>query len=620
MFDVLTVAAIADELRETVLDGRIQKIGLVNQTTIAAEVYAKGRRRALVASADAEDPAIWLAGRMPSTDPSLITPFGLQLRKYVRGGFLIGIDQPAMERIIRLSIVKRLVDHKNHLHDGPAHAEPETEAELEDDDDDEVGVWGPEVTRVELVVEIMGRHSNLILVDANGVIMESAKRVTSRMSRVRPILPKVVFQMPPVPDKPDPRRITSASAETMLVGAKPAAQVADVLVRGLRGVSPQIAREVAFRLTGSAATKIEALSPDSMTDLARLTRNMFEPLLTKTWQPMIYEQDDIPIGYAAIPMEHLAVIANDRAVTSISEGVSALRETGGESGPRDHAQRRARVVAAIDRERDKVSKRLHSLREQHKRTESTEQLKTWGEMIFGYIWQIQPGDSRLEVDDVVVPLDPALSARDNAQAYFEEYRKAQRAGAQLPEHIAEAETELAYLDQLRIQVEHADGFAAIETLRQEFDEHTGGRQPVGERAGNRSKKQAPRKVTGLTESAGNVIFIGRSGRENDQVTFDVGGAEDTWLHARGVPGSHVIIRWLRPADDEDERAVETAAALAAHYSGSRSAGLVDVDVTRRKNVRKIKGAGPGMVTYRNERTIAVRPQDEASLKAAGRLD
>jgi predicted ribosome quality control (RQC) complex YloA/Tae2 family protein len=117
-----------------------------------------------------------------------------------------------------------------------------------------------------------------------------------------------------------------------------------------------------------------------------------------------------------------------------------------------------------------------------------------------------------------------------------------------------------------------------------------------------------------------VIFVGRSGRENDQVTFDVGGAEDTWLHARGVPGSHVIIRWLRPAEDEDEHAVETAAALAAHYSGSRAAGTVEVDVTRRKNVRKIKGAGPGMVTYRNEHTIAVKPQDEAALKEAGRLD
>ncbi|MEJ7900902.1 MAG: NFACT RNA binding domain-containing protein, partial [Thermomicrobiales bacterium] len=295
-------------------------------------------------------------------------------------------------------------------------------------------------------------------------------------------------------------------------------------------------------------------------------------------------------------------------------------EGGAEIGPRDHAQRRARIVAAIDREREKVSSRLHSLQEQHRRSAKTEQLREWGEMIFAYLWQIQPGDSTLEIDGMTVPLDPALGAKDNAQAYFEEYRKAQRAGARLPEHIAEAETALSYLQQLRVQAEQAEGFAAIESIRQEFDEHGGGHHEVQEKPGNRSKKQAPRKVTGLTEASGNMIFIGRSGRENDQVTFDIGGAEDTWLHVRGVPGSHVIIRWLRPADEEDEGAVETAAALAAHYSGSRANGLVEVDVTRRKNVRKIKGAGPGMVTYRNEHTIAVRPQDEASLKAEGRLD
>lgn len=616
MFDVLTVAAIADELNEAILDGRVQKIGLVNGTTIAAEVYANRRRRALVASADSADPGIWLADRLPSTDPGLITPFGLQLRKYVRGGFLIGIEQPALERVVRLSIVKRLAGHNDHQADDPVD---DDDVDL-DGDEEEDAPWSAGMNRVELIVEIMGRHSNLILVNSDGAIMESAKRVTHHMSRVRPVLPKLPYTMPPPVDKPDPRRLTSASAETLLAGGKPSSTLADVLVRGLRGVSPQIGREIAFRVTGDAGTKVNAVTPGAMSELARHTRNLFEPLLTRTWQPVVYKQEEVAIGYAAVPMGHLAAIAEAESVDSISGAVDVLREMGGEPGPRDHAQRRARIVAAIDRECDKVSSRLHSLQEQHRRSARTEQLREWGEMIFAYLWQIQPGDSQLVIDSLVIPLDPALSAKDNAQAYFEEYRKAQRAGARLPEHIADAETGLSYLRQLRVQAEQADGFAAIESIRQEFDEHTGGRQPVGERPGNRSKKQAPRKVTGLTEASGNVIFIGRSGRENDQVTFDIGGAEDTWLHVRGVPGSHVIIRWLRPAEEEDERVVETAAALAAHYSGSRAGGLVDVDVTRRKNVRKIKGAGPGMVTYRNERTIAVRPQDEAALKTDGRLD
>ncbi|HEU0164770.1 MAG TPA: NFACT RNA binding domain-containing protein, partial [Thermomicrobiales bacterium] len=198
-------------------------------------------------------------------------------------------------------------------------------------------------------------------------------------------------------------------------------------------------------------------------------------------------------------------------------------------------------------------------------------------------------------------------------------RKAQKAGDQLPERIEESEREREYLLQLRLQAEQSDGFAAIEAIRQEFEEHNGGRNPVGEKNPQRGKKQQTRRVTPMIDDDGNLIYIGRSGRENDQVTFDIGGPNDTWLHARGVPGSHVIVRWVRP-DNESEESIETAAALAAYYSGSRGSGTVEVDIAKRRDVRKIKGAGPGMVTYRNEYTIPVRPLSEVDLKQAGRLE
>lgn len=624
MFDVLTVAAVADELQASVLDGRIQKLGLVNATTIAAEVYARGRRWPLVMSAEPTTAGIWLADRLPSTDPSLITPFGLQLRKYVRGGFLIGIDQPPLERLVRLSIVKRL-DPGNargrsvqEVASGLDDDEPAIEEDREEDDGD---IWDPSLNRVDLYVEVMGRHSNLIMVDADGKVMESAKRVTAAMSRVRPILPKVEYTPPPPPERPDPRRLTSAGIEQLLAGAKPSGSLADLLVRGLRGVSPQIAREVAFRVVGEATAKVSALDPaNDAGDLAREVRGVFEPLLTRTWAPKVYEQEGEPIAYAAIPMAYLEQIATERPVDTISEAIQTIVDTGGDAGPRDHTQRRERVVVAIDRERERVRSRLHALQEQFKRAEQVEQLRAWGDLIYAWLWQIQPGDTELVVEDVRVPLDPKLSPKDQAQAYFEEYRKAQRAGQLVPEHVEATEIELRYLEQLRTQASQAEGFAAIETLRQEFEEHTGGRQSVGERKGSTSRKKQERRVPGLTEASGNLVYIGRSGRENDQVTFEIGGADDTWLHARGVPGSHVIVRWLRPQDEEDVDAVETAAALAAFYSGSRESGQVEVDVTRRRNVRKIKGAGPGMVTYRNERTILVRPADEATLKQQGRLD
>ena len=624
MFDVLTVAAMADELRETVLDGRFQKLGLVDATTIAAEIYAKGRRHAFVASADPQQPGFLLVDSMPSLDPNLITPFGLQLRKYVRGGFLIGIEQPSLERMVRLSIVKRLAGHNDEPARSSAQGDdrdgPDTEDGADDDGeaDTDGAVWATG-NRVELVIEIMGRHSNIVLVDDGGRIMESVKRVTPSMSRVRPIMPRLPFVMPPAQDKPDPRQLTSPGVQILLRAAKPSVTLADALVRSLRLVSPQIGREAAFRQTGDANTKVRDVEIETAPDLARIVRNLFEPIVTSGWDPQVYTQEDVPIGYAAIPMRHLEAIADARPVPSISEAVATSIESATGDGPKDHAQRRARLVEAIRREADKVRTRLRSLEEQQERARSIEQLRSWGELIYAYLWQIEPGQVELDVDGERIPLDPALSGKENAQEYFEQYRKAQKAGAQLPDRIAAARNEQGYIDQLRTQAEQADGFAAIEALRQEFEEHTGGRSPVGERSGHTSRKQQVRKPMTFTDAAGNMVYIGRSGKENDQVTFAIAGPDDTWLHARGVPGSHVIIRWLRPGEDEDPGAVETAASLAAWYSASRESGSVEVDVARRRHVKKIRGAGPGMVTYRNEHTIAVRPRDEETLKREGRL-
>lgn len=313
------------------------------------------------------------------------------------------------------------------------------------------------------------------------------------------------------------------------------------------------------------------------------------------------------------------------AVDSISEAIELSQDAAGETTPKDHAQRRARVVQAIDAASGSVTSRLRSLKQQYERTRDTEQYRRWGETIYAYLWQIQPGDTELVVEteqgEERIPLEPGKDPKAVAQDYFEEYRTSQRVAENLPERIEAAENELAYLQELRFHAGQAEGFAAVEAIRQELEEHTGGRHAGTEQKGHRaSKKQAQKKVQPLTDDDGNLVYIGRSGRENAQVTFDVAGPDDLWLHARGVPGSHVILRLRVPAAEPDERAVETAAALAAYYSGSRESGTVEVDVTQRRHVRKIKGGGPGMVTYRNEFTLPVRPANEDELRKAGRIE
>jgi len=620
VFDVLTVGAIAHDLEQDALDGRVQRIGMVDPLTVAMEIYARGKRRGFTASADAEKPRALFMDAMPSIDPNLITPFGLLLRKYVRGGILVGVEQPPLERMIRLTIAKRqiaLEDDRGKKRKGVEEPVTPEEDDLAEDD-----IWAADdVVKVDLIIEIMGRHSNLVLVGEDGIVMESAKRVTAQMSRVRTILPRKPYTLPPVPDKPDPRALTSAGVESLLRGAKPETKVADLLVRGLRSISPQIGREAAFRLLGDTAATIEQIAPEQTRDLARTVRGLYEPMLTGAWDPHVYERDDAVVAYAALAFDSLAVDAEAVKVSSISEAIALSLDAGSgikADSPKEHAQRRQRLIEAIDVAIGRVEGRLRSFREQHAKTAELEKLRTWGETIYAYLWQIQPGDTELVVEGERIPLDPSLSPKDVAQEYFERYRKAQKAGDQLPERIAENETERDYLLQLRLQASQADGFLAIEQLRQEFEEHTGGRQLVGEKHPQRGKKAQPKRVSPLIDLNGNMLYVGRSGKENEMVTFDIGGPNDTWLHARGVPGSHVIVRWVRP-DDESEETIETAAAIAAYYSGSRESGTVEVDVAKRRDVRKIKGGGPGMVTYRNEYTIPVRPMSEADLIAAKRL-
>ncbi|MGH2549146.1 MAG: Rqc2 family fibronectin-binding protein [Thermomicrobiales bacterium] len=612
MFDVLTIAAITDELAGTILDGKIQRLGLADSRTLTFEIYAGGRRRTLIASADDRDPRLLISASDPVIDVSLVTPLVLLLRKYARGGVIVGIEQPPLERIVRVSIAKRIANTR--------HSEREEISEsdgMNEDGEDTDEIYGVESpTFVHLYIEIMGRHSNIILVDDEGRIMESVKHVSTKMSRVRPIAPRLKYSPPPFMKRPDPRRLTGDSVRELLVSAKDNQPVADWLVRSLRGVSPQIGREIAFLSTGSDEATIGDLRADASGEIARIARTIYEPLLTSDWHPRVYEDEEgLPITFSAFPFEHLrASSKNEIAVESMSAAAEQAGG-GGPEAPGRHDARKRRTIESIHSVRERLASRLKSMRDEAERAAGGDQYRVWGDLIYAYLWQIQPGDSELLVDDVKIPLDSQLSAKENAQAYFERYRRGRDAGEQLPERILATETEIAYLDQIVLQIEQAENFPDIESLQIEWDRYRAQSQP-GSKDKRATKRSAPaRRLRPLIDDDGNAIYIGRSGSQNDEVTFAIAGPNDTWLHARGVPGSHVIVRWRNPAQDERDETIEAAARIAAFYSASRSSGQVEVDITRRRHVRKIKGAGPGMVTYRNERTIAVRPADESSLSS-----
>lgn len=610
MFDVLAIAAIAEELGGIAIDRPVRSVGLIDRRTMALGIFARGRERFLIASVDAENSRVLWTDREPAVDVQLVTPFLLLLRKYVRGGVIASVRQPPLERVIQMSIAKRLA----------AHNEPEkpdvdrVDDEQQEDEPDDEGLV--DASFVHLSIEIMGRRSNIILFNDDDVIMESIKRVTASMSRVRPVAPRLRFTNPPPQRGFDPRAFSAAEARGVLSGGRADELASKELTRALIATSPRLAEEILFRAVGDDAVRIGALPDDASLSISRETRHLFEPLLTSHWQPKLYKTGDGEIvAFSAVPMAHLARRFEEVDAPSVLQAADeAIEQAQADDSPTKHAQRRARLVDAISRTAERTRTRRESLREQQRRSLEADELRQKGELIYAYVWMIKPSHTELVVDGRAVALDPAMTPSENAQAYFERYRKLQAADDQLPKLIEGAANELRYLDQLRTLASQATRFEDIEAIMIEWDRYErehGVKSAAQAKAYRRSAP--PKRSRPLHDERGALIYLGRSGAENERITFEIAGADDFWLHARGVPGSHVIVRRQGGAEADFEASLSRAASLAAYYSGARTSGTVEVDIARRRDVRKIKGAGPGMVTYRNERTVAARPANEHEL-------
>lgn len=596
MFDTLTMAALTDELAARIVDGRIQKVIQIGDAAIGLEIYAEHQRRVLIASAESRNPHLYLSSARVTADPDRVTPLLLLLRKYARGGWITGVEQPLLERIIRVSIAKPFYPDKREEEEDDIPAAGE-------------GDFGPEGDLVftHLIIELMGRHSNVIFTDDAGRILDVAKRVTPQMSRVRPVLPGRTYEPPPPQTKQDPRSLAAPAVAALIAASPPDADLAGLLVRSLAGFSPQMTREAVYRAFGTTQMAAGAVSSEAAGALVGGLAAVLAPLEAGHWEPSGYLVDGLPVAFSAIRLEHRHD-AEEIRYESISEAIERFLSTSPGGQPVRHAQRRAKLALRIGNARERVVARLRSLEEEQERAAQAEQWRTMGELIYAGIYQIRPGQRELESDGLRIPLDPARSPSENAQAYFERYRKARSATANLPDLVDRTRGELAYLEQLETLANLAEHFDDIEQLRREWETYD--RERRGVATPKTRREPALKRPRPYRTASGDLIYVGHNGRQNELITFDIAGPDDLWFHARGLPGAHVIVHLNGPAEGET---IEQAAVLAAYYSSGQGATTVDVDTTRRRYVRKVKGGQPGLVTYREERTLRVRPQNPKNL-------
>lgn len=565
-FDALSLAAIARDLGAHTGD-RLAGVRQPDPQTIVLGLRSGPRTVGLYCSIHPQAARIHLGGGPPAGER--LGPFGLMLRSRLIDARIARVDQPALERILFLEI---------ETLDGP-HT---------------------------LVAEIMGRHSNLLLargpaaaVETSGdaTVVGALKIVTEQMSPRRPVLPGKPYRLPPS-DRPRADAVDQGALAGILAGDRP---VWRALAQGVQGLGPVLGREAALR-AGLDPDTPAARAADAAAALASAVRALAGAFRAEAFAPTLYLRGGRPAAFAAVPLDIYATLDAVR-VGTMSEAVRRYYEAAACTPVLD--ERRRALAAAVASALRQNRRALEANRAALAESEAAERFRVMGELLLTYGREARPGASAVSVPDhtaggasIDIPLDPALGPVENAQRYFRRYAKARAAAHAVPARIAALESTILALREAAVQIDTAGSADDLYEVHADLVARRLLRRPPRTRPAARS---GPRR---FETPSGGVILVGRSARENDHVTFHAAGPEDLWLHARAVPGAHIILKTPGPAGEAD---VRTAAEIAAYYSEARHTAAAAVDCVPRKRVRKARGAPPGAVIYEGERTLRVTP-------------
>lgn len=614
--DALTLSAIADEFQTLIGDARIEDVIQPTPHAVAIQCWTGAHNAWLYLSAHPQLARLHLTAEKPRKLTPEPPPFVMLLRKYLEGCRVRIVQQPRWERLVEIGFVRR---SSAGQHEAPS---PQ--------------VW--------LIIEVMGRLSNILLRDADGVILGSLRQVGPEVNRYRVIAPHERYKYPPpqqrllggqsVP-RLNPESLTGNDLRLGAEGRskKPGAatRIWQVLMEQVMGFSQLLAREIVYRALGESDAPA---TPDTPWErVAEEARGLAALMETRHWQPTLVEKPEthVPTAFAVYELRQYAGWP-----TRSFAGVNDLLDTyyrGVEW--RDALQgAKADMVRALQTHRERCLRKAELLNHDLAEAQAGERLRLEGEVLLAFGQEVGPGQTRLVIDDpydisdtpgkMTIALDPQASAVENANQRFARYRKLRRAGQQIPEQIERNRLELAQLEQLATDVLLAETPAEVAQVRAEVAA-AGYLRGKHERQASQQKsskgkagKGAKSQKGGRQESAGTVLrrqsadgfllLIGKNSRQNEDVTFRQASGNDIWLHARGVPGAHVIIK--SGGRDVPRRTLEEAARLAAYYSQGRGNSSVPVDYTQQRYVRHMKGGGPGMVIYERERTLSVSPVEE----------
>jgi len=593
--DGVTLAHLVAELAPLIRGARIDKIQQPEKDEIHLLLRQQGQCLRLLLNAGATAARLHLT-KENKKNPAAPPMFCMILRKHLEGGKITNLTQAGLERIVTLTV-------QNYNEYG------------------DLASW-------QLHLEIMGKHSNLLLVDpGTNVILDGLRRYSHAVSRHREVLPGRPYLAPPsqgkeefIPDEEKWRQV--------LLDSSWERQVAKVLVDRFAGISPELAREIVTRAALADGIRLEQCGE---IDLARLYQGyarLANPPALAVLEPCLYYGASIggaPSAFTFVPFQQYHGLPVER-LPDLNTAVARFYGQKNQEAKLE-AHRGALQKIVLDAAQH-IRKKLANYEDALAGAREGLAYQKWGELLTANLYRIPDGASAVTVEDyyatgqppIAIPLDPSLSAVDNAQRYYRLYNKAKATQRKTEPLYRAALDELAYLDTLLVALDQAADLPEIEEVRTELaDQGYIGNHPGQE--SRRQKKEArsetPRPRAYLS-SQGRVILVGKNNRQNDWLALRYGRPHDLWLHVKNTPGSHVLVPLNEGEEFPDDTTLEEAAALAIHFSQARGSTLVPVDYTHVRHLKKPKGAKPGMIVYEQNWTLYLTPQPQvlASLLAS----
>ncbi len=568
-FDGVTVAAIVSELNNKLADGRIAKVAQPEKDELMLTIKTPNGQNRLVLSANPTLPLVYLTDEnkiSPATAPS----FTMLLRKHIQGGRICSISQPDFERIIVIEV--------EHL--------------------DEMG----DLCRKRLITELMGKYSNIILVDEKDMILDSIRHVNAMTSSVREVLPGLKYFIPKQEGRLDPCKVDVTEFADIMTHMSDQGEPSKIMASSFTGISSMIAHEI---YEGACIAGKDMSAQPSVGTLWKVFADTMEDVKNGKFNPQILYENGEPKDYCAVPAVTYAP-ENIRTFDSISELLRVFyseKERISRSKQKTSDLRNV-VKTILERDVKKYDLQLKQLKD----TEKMDKYKVYGELLHTYGYEVNQGDKNVTVDNyytgekLTIPLDETLSAMDNAARYFDKYNKLKRTKEALTELTVSVKEEIDHLESILSALDFASKEEDLNEIKQELIE-SGYVRGRGVRSGpnNRGGKAKTEKLRFKSRpmhyisSDGFHMYVGKNNYQNDELTFKVANGGDWWFHAKGMPGSHVIVK--TEGAELTDATFEEAARLAAHYSKGASAGKVEIDYLKRKDVKKPNGAKPGYVIY-----------------------